>query len=151
MSERELFGTLPDGSPVERITLRRDGLSAHVLTLGATVQDLLLQGTGTAGEVGILLDGTAAPGLTGITRPPDVLILNDPFGLAMMAGLIVKEIPFLFLMTLAAMPQVRAVANQRVATALGYGRMAGFLLVLAAALAWLVRRRRDMNEKGARS
>ncbi|MCB1384839.1 MAG: ABC transporter permease subunit [Nitratireductor sp.] len=71
-----------------------------------------------------------SPGLTGITRPPDVLILNDPFGLAMMAGLIVKEIPFLFLMTLAAMPQVRAVANQRVATALGYGRMAGFLLVL---------------------
>ena len=71
-----------------------------------------------------------SPGLTGITRPPDVLILNDPFGLAMMAGLIVKEIPFLFLLTLAAMSQVRAVANQRVATALGYGRMAGFLLVL---------------------
>jgi len=34
---------------------------------GATVQDMLLQGTGTADDVGILLDGTTTPGLTGIT------------------------------------------------------------------------------------
>ncbi len=33
---------------------------------GVTVQDLLLQGTGAAGEVGVLLDGTAAPDLTDI-------------------------------------------------------------------------------------
>ncbi|MEZ5670565.1 MAG: hypothetical protein R3F55_24640 [Alphaproteobacteria bacterium] len=31
------------------------------------MQDLLLQGTGLADQVGILLDGTAAAGLTGIT------------------------------------------------------------------------------------
>ncbi len=34
---------------------------------GQSFSDMLLQGTGAADEVGILLDGTAAPGLTGIT------------------------------------------------------------------------------------
>ena len=47
-----------------------------------------------------------SPQLTGWERPPDLLIVNDPMGLAMIAGLIVKEIPFLLLITLAALPQV---------------------------------------------
>ena len=71
-----------------------------------------------------------SPGLTGLTRPPDIQILNDPWGFAMMAGLVIKEVPFLFLVMLAALPQVRPLAHQKVATGLGYGRMAGFLLVL---------------------
>ena len=71
-----------------------------------------------------------SPELTGMTRPPDVQILNDPWAFAMMAGLVIKEIPFLFLVMLAALPQVRPLAHQKVATGLGYGRMAGFLLVL---------------------
>ncbi len=50
-----------------------------------------------------------------------------PFGLTMMAGLVVKEIPFLFLVSLAAMGQVRVADHGRMATSLGYGRMAGFL------------------------
>jgi hypothetical protein len=36
-----------------------------------------------------------SPWLSGLTRPPDILIVNDPAGLAMMAGLIAKEVPFL--------------------------------------------------------
>ena len=71
-----------------------------------------------------------SPGLTGLTRPPDIQILNDPWGFAMMAGLVIKEVPFLFLVMLAALPQVRPLAHQKVATGLGYGRMAGFLMVL---------------------
>ena len=71
-----------------------------------------------------------SPGLTGLTRPPDIQILNDPWAFAMMAGLVIKEIPFLFLVMLAALPQVRPLAHQKVATGLGYGRMAGFLMVL---------------------
>ena len=71
-----------------------------------------------------------SPGLTGLTRPPDIQILNDPWGFAMMAGLVIKEVPFLFLVMLAALPQVRPIAHQKVATGLGYGRMAGFLMVL---------------------
>lgn len=40
----ESFGTTPDGSPVHRLTLQGGGLRAHVLTLGAIVQDLRLDG-----------------------------------------------------------------------------------------------------------
>ncbi|MCB1461770.1 MAG: ABC transporter permease subunit [Nitratireductor sp.] len=68
-----------------------------------------------------------SPELTGFSRPPDWLIVHDTFGLTMMAGLIVKEIPFLFLIALAALPQVRPHDFAATATSLGYGRIAGFL------------------------
>ncbi|MEL6967261.1 MAG: ABC transporter permease subunit [Pseudomonadota bacterium] len=70
-----------------------------------------------------------SPWATGITRPPDWLILNDPLGLSMMAGLVLKEVPFLLLVTLAALPQTKAGPNDRLTQALGYGRMSGFLFV----------------------
>lgn len=38
--------TLPDGRKVDRLTLTGGGLTAHVLTLGATVQDLRMDGVG---------------------------------------------------------------------------------------------------------
>ncbi len=68
-----------------------------------------------------------SPWATGSTRPPDVLILQDPLGLSMMAGLVVKEIPFLLLVALAALPQSDATRSGQIAGALGYGRMSGFL------------------------
>ncbi|MFN7104224.1 MAG: ABC transporter permease, partial [Pseudorhizobium sp.] len=72
--------------------------------------------------------------LAGIDRPPDVLIPNDPFGLAMIAGLVLKETPFLFLVTLAALPQVDLLASRRLAASFGYGRIAGVLYLLWPAL-----------------
>ena len=68
-----------------------------------------------------------SPELTGWTRPPDLLIVNDPLGLSMIAGLVVKEIPFLLLVTLAALPQVRVAETRMLSASLGYGRIAGFL------------------------
>ncbi|WP_372571836.1 aldose epimerase family protein [Ruegeria jejuensis] len=38
------FGTLPDGRQVQNVTIARDGLRARVLTYGATLQDLRLDG-----------------------------------------------------------------------------------------------------------
>jgi putative thiamine transport system permease protein len=67
-----------------------------------------------------------SPWLTGWTTPPDLLIVHDTMGLTMMAGLIAKEIPFLLLMTLAALPQARLAENRALAASLGYGRIAGF-------------------------
>ncbi|MEF2072133.1 ABC transporter permease [Consotaella aegiceratis] len=64
----------------------------------------------------------------GWSRPPDLLIVGDPLGLAMMAGLIVKEVPFLLLVVFAALPQADPVRRLRLARSLGYGRMAGFIL-----------------------
>lgn len=67
-----------------------------------------------------------SPWATGWTRPPDLLLLNDPLGVAMTAGLILKEVPFLFLMTLAALnrPGIRELT--KAGASLGYGRMATF-------------------------
>ena len=68
-----------------------------------------------------------SPWLTGWERPPDILIVNDPMGLSMIAGLIVKEIPFLLLIALAALPQVDLLRTRALSASLGYGRIAGFL------------------------
>jgi len=68
-----------------------------------------------------------SPWATGWDRPPDALIVNDPWGLALTAGLVIKEVPFLLLMVLAALPQVRAGERLRLTQVLGYGRMTGWL------------------------
>jgi len=70
-----------------------------------------------------------SPALTGSSRPLDLFILNDPLGITMMAGLVAKEIPFLLLVTLAALPQTSARRSGQIAQAAGYGRMSGFLFV----------------------
>ncbi|MBO3758962.1 ABC transporter permease subunit [Ciceribacter sp. L1K22] len=68
--------------------------------------------------------------LFGIDRPPDILIPHDPMGLTMIAGLVIKETPFLFLVTLAALPQVDLAATRRLAASFGYGRIAGFVYLI---------------------
>ena len=59
-------------------------------------------------------------------RPPDLLILADPHGLSLILGLVIKEVPFLLLMTLAALGQVQPRKSVLVASALGYGKIAGW-------------------------
>jgi len=78
-----------------------------------------------------MLARLVSPELTGWTRPPDLLIVNDPAGLAMIGGLIAKEVPFLLLVAVAALPQVKLAETRALAASLGYGRIAGFVF-----LAW---------------
>ncbi|MDT8399221.1 MAG: ABC transporter permease subunit [Pseudomonadales bacterium] len=68
-----------------------------------------------------------SPWATGWDIPPDVLIVQDPWGLAMIAGLVVKEVPFLLLMLLAALGQVDATRSRLVAQTLGYGRIMAWI------------------------
>lgn len=68
-----------------------------------------------------------SPTFTGWERPPDLLIVQDPAGLAMIAGLVVKEVPFLLLMTIAAMGQAQPRRSLQVSQALGYGRVTAWL------------------------
>ena len=75
-----------------------------------------------------------SPWLTGWALPPDWLILQDSAGLALTAGLIAKEVPFLLLMLIAARSQTRATSLARVATTLGYPRTTGWLLTAFPAL-----------------
>jgi putative thiamine transport system permease protein len=60
-------------------------------------------------------------------QPPDVLIIHDSLGLTLIAGLVLKEVPFLFLMCLAALPQTGQQRSLAAAATLGY----------APATAWL--------------
>ncbi|MBX3573416.1 MAG: ABC transporter permease [Mesorhizobium sp.] len=68
-----------------------------------------------------------SPALTGWEQPPDLQIVNDPLGLSLAAGLIVKEIPFLLLVSLAALQQASPASRAALVASLGYGRVAGFL------------------------
>ncbi|MGJ8622960.1 MAG: ABC transporter permease [Yoonia sp.] len=68
-----------------------------------------------------------SPWLTGWDRPPDLLIVQDTWGLTMTLGLVVKEVPFLLLITLAALGQADARRSVTIAQALGYGRVTGWL------------------------
>jgi len=68
-----------------------------------------------------------SPWATGWELPPDVAILQDPNGLALTLGLVIKELPFLLLMTLAALEQVRAEERLAVARSLGYGPVSAWL------------------------
>lgn len=86
-----------------------------------------------------LLARLASPGVTGWERPPDALIVQDPWGLSLMAGLVIKEIPFLLLMSLAALPQLDPQRRVAMARSLGYRPTLAWLKVVAPALYPLIR------------
>jgi putative thiamine transport system permease protein len=75
-----------------------------------------------------------SPELTGWQTPPDVLIVNDQMGLTLIGGLIAKELPFLLLVALAALPQLPIRQSRQINASLGYGRIMGFLLTVWPAL-----------------
>lgn len=68
-----------------------------------------------------------SPVVSGWDRPPDILIVQDGWGLSMMAGLIIKEVPFLMLIVLAALGQIDTIRSAAISQALGYGRLTGWL------------------------
>ena len=80
-----------------------------------------------------------SPELSGWDRPPDLLIVNDEWGLAMIAGLVAKEMPFLLLMALAALPALDGSRRRMVMASLGYGRGTGFFVAVAPQLYRLIR------------
>lgn len=59
--------------------------------------------------------------------PPDLLTVHDKFGLALIAGLVLKEAPFIFLMSLAGLPQTNSQRTETMAVSLGYVPMIGWL------------------------
>ncbi|MCA1493406.1 ABC transporter permease [Sinorhizobium alkalisoli] len=81
-----------------------------------------------------LLPRLVSPELTGFARPPQWLVPNDPLALSMIAGLVAKEIPFLFLVALAALPQLPLRQSRQLTAALGHGHVSGFFVTLWPAL-----------------
>ncbi len=69
-----------------------------------------------------------SPELTGWTRPPiDLVTVRDPYGLALVAGLLTKEIPYLAIMLAAALGQVPVKQAMESARAMGYARVTAFV------------------------
>ena len=80
-----------------------------------------------------------SPGLTGWHLPPEFVTVQDPWGLALILGLVLKETPYLLLMTLAALPQVRAAALVQSGQALGYTAVSAWLRLVLPQLYPLLR------------
>ena len=68
-----------------------------------------------------------SPWLTGWTRPPDLAVVHDAAGLSFVLGLLLKEIPYLMLMTLSALNQVRSAETLVTARSLGYSPAGAWL------------------------
>ncbi len=60
--------------------------------------------------------------LMGWDRPPMVATVNDPAGLALIVGLMVKEVPFVLLVILSALSQIQVRQHLAAGRSLGYGR-----------------------------
>lgn len=58
----------------------------------------------------------------GWEQPPDLASINDSLGTALIFGLMIKEVPFLLLVILAALTQLPVRAQMAAGRALGYGR-----------------------------
>jgi putative thiamine transport system permease protein len=71
-----------------------------------------------------------SPWLTGWAVPPDVLTVGHPSGLPIVGSLLLKEVPYLMLMTLGALNQVPAREHLRIAQSLGYGRVAAWFKIV---------------------
>ncbi len=69
----------------------------------------------------------ATPWATGSMTPPDIGLDRDPYGAALILGLIVKEVPFLLLMTVGALGQIAPDRSVAAARALGYSPTAAWL------------------------
>ncbi len=76
----------------------------------------------------------ASPWATGWDLPPDIATLQDPYGLALAGGLVLKETPFLLLMSLAALDQAQARERLAVARSLGYGPVTAWLKTVLPAI-----------------
>lgn len=80
-----------------------------------------------------------SPWASGWSQPPDYLFPGDPYGLALTGGLVLKEVPFLLLMCLAALPQCQASRRVRVARSMGYGPLTAFAKAVLPGLYPLIR------------
>ena len=80
-----------------------------------------------------------SPWLTGWDLPPDMATVNDPMGLALILGLLVKEVPFFLLVILAALSQLPVRRHLSAGRALGYGRGVIWIKVILPQLYPLIR------------
>jgi putative thiamine transport system permease protein len=74
-----------------------------------------------------------------IETPPDLLVPRDPYGLSLAAGLVLKEMPFLFFAGLTALSQLDAPRVMAIGAGLGYQPGIAWLKLIAPRLYGLMR------------
>ncbi|HKP23425.1 MAG TPA: ABC transporter permease subunit [Dongiaceae bacterium] len=74
-----------------------------------------------------------------IETPPDLLVPRDPWGLSLAAGLVLKEMPFLFFAGLTALNQLDAPRMLGIGASLGYRPGTAWLKLIAPRLYGLIR------------
>jgi putative thiamine transport system permease protein len=72
-----------------------------------------------------------SPWATGFVQPPDWATVQDPLGIALICGLLIKETPFVILVLLGALSQVNADGLMLQSSVLGYGSLKGWLIAVA--------------------
>lgn len=80
-----------------------------------------------------------SPWATGFELPPDWLIVNDPAGISLIIGLVLKETCFLVMALAAALGQVPSARLQAQAVTLGYGPLKSWFTTVAPALQQQIR------------
>lgn len=78
-----------------------------------------------------LLLRALSPWATGLEQAPDWATVQDPLGLALVLGLVVKEVPFLILVLLGSLSQVPAGRLMTQARVLGYGTFKAWFVAVA--------------------
>jgi putative thiamine transport system permease protein len=71
-----------------------------------------------------------SPWLTGWQRPPDLVTIQDPLGIAFIVGLLLKEVPYLVLMLIGATTQVPVAAQLATSRAMGYRHATAWIKVV---------------------
>jgi putative thiamine transport system permease protein len=71
-----------------------------------------------------------SPDLTGFTYPPDWILLNDPAGISLAIVLVIKEFPFLIMVTMGALGQLDIKKTLLAGKALGYKKEQIWLKIL---------------------
>ena len=80
-----------------------------------------------------------SPWATGWTTPPDLPLVGDGWGVALLLGLVVKELPFLILVSHSALAQLPVRAQMAAGRSLGYGRGLVFAKIILPQLWPLIR------------
>ncbi len=80
-----------------------------------------------------------SPWLTGFERPPNWITVQDPYSLSLVFALVIKEMPYLLFVMMAAMKSIQARETIQACQALGYGRLTLWRKVLIPQLYPIIR------------
>ncbi len=80
-----------------------------------------------------------SPTFTGLDQPPNWGLVPDPFGIALILGLVAKELPFLLLLSLSALANKPLSRQLAIGAGLGYGRFTSWVFLVLPLIYYQIR------------